>query len=131
MCQKEVFCIKNQKFIVVLIFSFLPSAAFCLMLYHQSSIPRLLSDIFSVAGLLCMLLGLWRLTRKLGLFDGIIYSFKKLYEVAHTKEYNPRDSEIGQRHEYFLSHPYTRRWHEPLAACGLYFALALALALIV
>lgn len=113
----------------MLFFSFVPALAFCLFVMNGNGTVRLLSDACAIAGLLCMIVGLWRVTRKLGLFDGIIYSFKKLHEVAHTKEYNPRESKIGQRHEYVMSHPYTQRWHEPLAACGLYFAIALALAL--
>ncbi len=129
--QREVFCIKNQKFVAILVFSFLPSMAFCLIFFDRGSVLHLLSDACAIAGLMCMILGLWRVTRKLGLYDGVIYSFKKLHEVARTKNYNPRESEIGQRHEYILSHPYTQRWHEPLAACGLYFALSLVLALVV
>lgn len=126
-----MFCIKSQRFLLLLVCSFLPSLAFCLMFFERSSAVHLFSDVFAIAGLMCMIFGLWRLTRKLGLYDGLIYSFKKLHEVARTKNYNPRESEIGQRHEYILSHPYTQRWHEPLAACGLYFALSLVLALAV
>ena len=125
----EVLRIKTQKFFYVLFLSFVPALVFCLFLMNGNGIIRLLSDTCAIAGLLCMIVGLWRVTRKLGLFDGIIYSFKKLHEVAHMKEYNPRESKLGQRHEYVMTHPYTQRWHEPLAACGLYIAVALALAL--
>ena len=109
--------------------SLAPALCLCLLSGRQRGMLVLCSDTLAVAGLLCLILGLWRLSRRLGLFDGLAYSFEKMREAARDKDYSPRTSTLGQRPEYSLEHPYEKRWQEPLAAAMMWIALSLALAI--
>ncbi len=92
-------------------------------------LPVLLSNCAFWAGIALLIVGAFRLVVWLGLFNGVIYSFKKLREVAHTKNYSPRESELGSRPEYEANTQRGPFEHEMLTAAGLWLLLSLLLAL--
>jgi len=60
-------------------------------------------DALFLSGLFALCIGLYRLVRRLGLFDSTVYSMKRLFLL--TKE---------PLHDYLDSHPYTQRYGELL-----------------
>ena len=87
---------------------------------------RTLADGLSVAGILLLVVGLFRLVNRMGQFDSIRYGFKKYIEVIRTKDYVHSKSKYPSLADYKAQHPYQKPCLPFLAAADLVIALLLA-----
>lgn len=85
------------------------------------------SDSCFLTGLLFCCIGLYRITRILGLFDLPIYGFKKFGEVLFNKSYKKSESALGDYSDYRLKAIYTQSAAEPLLIGSALVAASLAL----
>ena len=95
------------------------------MLLEQS--PSFLLGLVNgsfICGLLFIVMGLFRLTRHLHLYDILIYSSKKFAAVMKTKEHTEEEP-LGDYADYLEKTSYTRPYLPYLAAGGLYISLSL------
>lgn len=83
------------------------------------------SDGLSIAGILLMVAGLFRLVNCLGQFDSTRYGYKKLIEVIRTKNYVRSQSKLPSLAEYKKQHPYKKRYLPLLAAAVIDIVAAL------
>ncbi len=86
---------------------------------------RGLSDGLAIAGVLCLVTGLFRLVNRMGLFDSTRYGFKKLVELIRTRDYVPSRSAYPSLADYKEKHPYEKTYLPFLAAAAADMLLAL------
>ena len=85
-------------------FVWVSALAMGIILYYQRLYQQwMISDGLFLSGLLFVCIGLFRVTRKLGLFDSTIYGSKRLF--GKTKQ---------DFVEYVQDHPYTQNFAEIL-----------------
>ena len=89
---------------------------------------RTLADGLSVAGILLLVVGLFRLVNRMGQFDSIRYGFKKYIEVIRTKDYVHSKSKYPSLADYKAQHPYQKPCLPFLAAAAADLVIALLLA---
>ena len=112
----------NYKLFARILLSGAAASLLLALLFRAPRIPESLSNGTFLTAMGLLFFGLFRLTRKLGVYDIAVYGMKKLSEGAGKKEYNPRESELGSYHDYQESHPYTKPWRE-FSLSGLIFLL--------
>ena len=89
---------------------------------------RTLADGLSIAGMLLLVIGLFRLVNRMGQFDSIRYGFKKYIEVIRTKAYLRSKSKYPSLADYKAQHPYQKPCLPFLAAAAADLIIALLLA---
>lgn len=89
---------------------------------------RALSDALSIAGLVLLIVGLFRLVCRMGQFDSTRYGFRKFIEVIRTKDYVHSKSQLPSLAQYKAEHPYRKKYLPVLAAAAVDLLLALLLA---
>ena len=89
---------------------------------------RTLADGLSIAGMLLLVIGLFRLVNRMGQFDSIRYGFKKYMEVIRTKDYVRSKSKFPSLADYKAQHPYQKMYLPFLAAAAVDLIVSLLLA---
>lgn len=89
---------------------------------------RSLADGLSIAGMLLLVVGLFRLVNRMGQFDSIRYGFKKYMEVIRTKDYVRSKSKFPSLADYKAKHPYQKTYLPFLAAAAVDLIVSLLLA---
>ena len=89
---------------------------------------RALGDGLGVAGMLLLVMGLFRLVNRMGQFDSIRYGFQKYLEVIRTRDYVRSKSKFPSLADYKARHPYQKAYLPFLAAAAVDIALSLLLA---
>ena len=87
-----------------------------------------LADGLSIAGMLLLVVGLFRLVNRMGQFDSIRYGFKKYMEVIRTKDYVRSKSKFPSLADYKAQHPYQKTYLPFLAAAAVDLIVSLLLA---
>ena len=88
---------------------------------------RALGDGLGVAGILLLVMGLFRLVNRMGQFDSIRYGFQKYLEVIRTRDYVRSKSKFPSLADYKARHPYQKAYLPFLAAAAVDIALSLLL----
>lgn len=99
------------------------------LIFPRSSLLVRGIDALFISGLLFLLMGLFRFTRHLHMYDLLIYSTKKFAQVLKTKNYVKGDAVLGDYHEYVQNLSYNRPFAELLAVGGGFTALSVILLL--
>lgn len=79
---------------------------------------------FFFAGLLLLIIGLFRYTRRLHLYDLVLYSTKKFAAILKTKEHIPGEEPLGDYADYVKTAHYDRPFVPYLAAGCCYIVLS-------
>lgn len=79
---------------------------------------RAVADGLSIAGMLLLIVGLFRLVNRMGQFDSIRYGFKKYLEVIRTKDYVHSKSKFPSLADFKAQHPYRKKYLPFLAAAA-------------
>lgn len=88
---------------------------------------RTLSDALSIAGLVLLVAGLFRLVCRMGQFDSTRYGIRKFFEVIRTKNYVHSKSELPSLAQFKAEHPYRKKYLPLLMAAAVDLILALLL----
>ena len=89
---------------------------------------RSLADALAIAGLVLLIVGLFRLVCRLGQFDSTRYGFRKFIEVIRTKNYVHSQSKLPSLAQFKAEHPYRKKYLPLLIAAAVDLLLALLLA---
>lgn len=76
------------------------------------------------AGLLLLIIGLFRYTRRLHLYDMVLYSTKKFAAILKTKDHIPGEEPLGDYAHYAKTASYDRPYVPYLTAGCCYIALS-------
>lgn len=98
-----------------------------LCFYYKTGGALRISDSSFLTGLLFSCIGLYRVTRLLGLFDLPIYGFKKMGEVLLDRSYKKSESRLGDYADYKERFIYMPSVMEPCLVGGIFIALSLLL----
>ncbi|MEG2203686.1 MAG: DUF3899 domain-containing protein [Oscillospiraceae bacterium] len=102
-------------------------AAGYLLLARLPVSGRGLSDGLAIIGVIYLVIGLFRLVNRMGLFDSTRFGYKKLLELMRTKDYVPSRSELASLADYKEKYPYQKKCLPFLAAAALDILAALLL----
>lgn len=86
------------------------------------------SNRCSIAAIVLLCLGLWRLVNRMGMFTSLHYGYHKLWEIIRMKDYSHSKSLYATLSDYAAAHPYQKRYWPYLVLAALDTVLALLLA---
>lgn len=90
----------NKKYAIKIFVSGLGLSLVILMiLFGQFTLVNV-SNALGVVAILCIVLGAFRQATYLRFFDLTVFGTKKLYEMAFKKDFEKKDSKIGEYHDY-------------------------------
>ena len=75
-----------------------------LLVSRGEGILRLCSNAAFFGGISLFIYALFEWTLYLGFYNGVTYTFKKIWEVITNKDYDPRKSKLKSRPEYENKH---------------------------
>lgn len=101
-----------------------------LLIPHADPLTRCINALF-VAGIIFMVIGIFRLTRHLHMYDLFLYSSKKFAQVLKTKHYIKGEDPLGNYHDYLQTTSYNRPFAEFLTVGGGFVGLSFLLILFV
>lgn len=92
---------------------------FALLVSRGEGILRLCSNAAFFGGILLFIYALFEWTLYLGFYNGVTYTFKKIWEAITNKDYNPQKSELKSRPEYENTHKKGKLCKEQFVAAAL------------
>ena len=75
---------------------------------HTPTIGRGLSDGISIAGVLMILTGIYRMVSRGGMFDKTRYHLKKMFVVAKSRDREQAQADFPDFEEYRVENPYRK-----------------------
>ena len=73
---------------------------FALFVSKGEGILRLCSNAAFFGGILVLIYALFEWTLYLGFYNGVTFTFKKIWEAITSKDYDPKKSKVKSRLEY-------------------------------
>lgn len=94
-------------------------------LTRTKSFPAGVVDGLTVAAMLLLCFGLFRLVGRMGQFDSTRFGYRKLGEIIKNKKFVSSDSEYATLADYRKAHPHEKPFLPLLAAAAIDFLAAI------
>ncbi len=94
-------------------------ALFAVFIIRDEGVLRLCSNAAFFGGILLLVYALFEWTLFLGFYNGVTYTFKKIWEAITSKNYDPKKSKLKSRPEYENTHSKGKVCKEQFVAAAL------------
>ena len=105
---------KKKRYFSILKYSiiFLCVSIIYLIFSEKKCNYTIISNLLTILGLIYLIIGSYRLVRKLGFFDSFIFGWKKTFEIIRNSKYTEQDSKIGNYIDYIRNNKYKKTYLE-------------------
>lgn len=111
-----------------LVIGFLISTAYLLILNGKTTLLNISNSLF-IVGMVYLIIGLFRLTKKLELYNFIAFGWKKMIEIIKNKDYSSSESKSGDYYTYTNSQIYDKSFNELIVSGLIMIAISIIVGL--